>query len=82
MAYEIVETAHQDEVILVIDAARLRKIGIDDRFRSLVSDLVMGTPVAGCEMDHYGVSALEILTAEERAAREQQADLFDYERAH
>jgi hypothetical protein len=78
----IVDTRDQDEVILVIDAARLRKAGLDEQFARIVGDLVLGMPVAGCEMDQYGLQALLLVTEEECAMRDRQADLFDYERAH
>lgn len=76
---DYVATLGQDEVILAIDATRARRErGLDDGFARVVQDLVYGVPVAGSELDRWGITAIGLLTAEEAAEiQERQGALFN-----
>lgn len=75
---DIVNTADQDEVILAIDAARARRgRPLDESFDRVVRDLVLGVPVAGCELDRFGITAIGLLTEQEAEALQRQGQLFN-----
>lgn len=74
---DFVDTSDQDEVILAIPTKLIRRDGqIAPHLARVIGNLVLGVPVAGADLDRWGITAIGMLTAEEAAARRAQYELF------
>lgn len=68
-AADHVDTRDVPELTITIPTAAPRAEGwMPAELARIIADLVMGVPVAGCELDHWGLVASELLTPEQAAA--------------
>lgn len=63
---DVVDTRDVAELTITIPTARARDGSeMPAQLARVIRDLVMGVPVAGCELDQWGLIASELLTPEQ-----------------